>query len=97
MDFEILKPLLIYKFDAEEMHRQDDYIEIIMSDANLMGSIYGKMDDALFQTNDMAERERITIALSYVQKNDRNSSYRMRNTAAGYSRKTNVVGNENYF
>jgi hypothetical protein len=97
LDFEILKPLLIYKFDAEEMHRQDDYIEIIMSDANLMGSIYGKMDDALFQTNDMAERERITIALSYVQKNDRNSSYRMRNTAAGYSRKTNVVGNENYF
>ena len=44
LDYEILKPLLIYKYDAEEMHRQDDYIELIMSDANLLGSIYGKMD-----------------------------------------------------
>jgi hypothetical protein len=69
LDFEILKPLLIYKFDIEEMHRQDDYVEIIMSDANLLGSIYGKMDEDLLQLGDEAERERITIALSYVQEN----------------------------
>jgi hypothetical protein len=84
LDYEILKPLLIYKFDAEEMNRQDDYIEIIMSDANLLGSIYGKMDEDLLQSGDEAERERIAIALSYVQDN-KNTSYRMRNTAAGYS------------
>jgi hypothetical protein len=47
---------LIYKYDIEEMHRQDDYIEIIMSDANLLGSVYGKMDDNLFEEGDEAER-----------------------------------------
>jgi hypothetical protein len=66
LDYEILKPLLIYKFDAEEMNRQDDYIELIMSDANLLGSVYGKMDGQMLQSNDEAERERIAMALSYV-------------------------------
>ena len=59
LDYEILKPLLIYKFNAEEMHRQDDYIELIMSDANLLGSIYGKLDEDLLQSGDQAEKERI--------------------------------------
>jgi hypothetical protein len=65
LDYEILKPLLIYKYDAEKMHREDEYIELIMSDANMMGSIYGKMDEELLLSGDKAER--IAIALSYVQ------------------------------
>lgn len=84
LDYEILKPLLIYKFDAEEMNRQDDYIEIIMSDANLLGSIYGKMDESMLKIDDNAG-DRIAIALSYVQEANKNESYRMRNTAAGFS------------
>ena len=50
------------------MHREDDYIELIMSDANLLGSVYGKMDyDLLAPGDEAAEQERIAIALSYVQ------------------------------
>ena len=41
LDYEILRPLLIYKYEREEMHRQDDFIEMMMSDGNLLGSIYG--------------------------------------------------------
>ena len=67
LDFEILKPLLIYKYDAEQMNRQDDYIEIIMSDANLLGSVYGKMDESMLRGTENAEQNRIAMALSYVQ------------------------------
>ena len=49
LDYEILKPLLIYKYDAEQMNREDEYIEIIMSDANLLGSVYGKMDESMLK------------------------------------------------
>lgn len=83
LDYEILKPLLIYKFDAEEMHRQDDFVEIIMSDANLLGSIYGKIDDNLMAADEEAEYQRITMAMSYIQEHKRTPSYRMRNTAVG--------------
>ena len=44
LDYEILKPMLIYKYDREEMHRQDDFLEMIDQDKNLLGSIYGKID-----------------------------------------------------
>lgn len=45
MDYEILKPILIYKFDIKEMDRQDNFVEAMMSDANIIGSLYGKMDE----------------------------------------------------
>ena len=44
LDYEILRPLLIFRYEREEMHRQDDFIEMMMSDGNLLGSIYGKLD-----------------------------------------------------
>ncbi len=44
LDYEILRPLLIYRYEREEMHRQDDFIEMMMSDRNLLGSIYGNME-----------------------------------------------------
>ena len=44
LDYEILRPLLIYKYEREEMHRQDDLVEMMMSDQNLLGSVYGKID-----------------------------------------------------
>jgi len=44
LDYEILKPLLIYKYEYEEMHKQDDYVEFMMSDNNMMGSVYSQMN-----------------------------------------------------
>lgn len=41
LDFEILKPLLIYKFDREKMNKEDQFADIMMSDANMLGSVYG--------------------------------------------------------
>jgi hypothetical protein len=32
LDYEILRPLLIFRYEREEMHRQDDFIEMMMSD-----------------------------------------------------------------
>jgi hypothetical protein len=47
LDYEILRPLLIFRYEREEMHRQDDFIEMMMSDGNLLGSIYGNMDQSM--------------------------------------------------
>lgn len=47
LDYEILKPLLIYKYEREEMHRQDDLHEMMEADKNLIGSIYGKIDNEM--------------------------------------------------
>lgn len=44
LDYEILRPLLIFKYEREEMHRQDDFIDMIMGDGDLLGSIYGQME-----------------------------------------------------
>jgi len=44
LDEEILRPLLIYKYDEEEMWYQDEQVELMQSDVNFIGSIYGKMD-----------------------------------------------------
>lgn len=47
LDYEIIKPLLIYKFEEkrEELQREDEYVELMMSEGNLMGSIYASMDE----------------------------------------------------
>lgn len=64
LDYEILRPLLIYKYDREEMHRQDQFIDIMLSDANLLGSVYGKMDFELLQSNDESMvYDRVSIAI----------------------------------
>ena len=44
LDYEILRPLLIFRYEREEMHRQDDFIDMIMGDGDLLGSIYGHME-----------------------------------------------------
>ena len=44
LDYEILRPLLIYKYNKEEMHRQDEFVDMMKNDANLVGSVYGKLD-----------------------------------------------------
>lgn len=36
LDYEILRPLLIYNYQREEMHRQDDLLELIRKDENLL-------------------------------------------------------------
>lgn len=45
LDFEILKPILIYNYNREKMDREDRFVEAMISDANMLGSVYGKMDD----------------------------------------------------
>lgn len=49
LDYEILRPLLIYNYERDEMHRQDDYIELLIQDVNVLGSVYGKVDPNLLQ------------------------------------------------
>ena len=51
LDYEILRPLLIYRYEREEMHRQDDFIEMMMSDNQLLGSIYGNMDQSILSAS----------------------------------------------
>lgn len=43
LDIEILRPLLIYKYQREKMERQDEFVELMLS--NVMGSIYDKIED----------------------------------------------------
>jgi hypothetical protein len=37
LDYEILRPLLIHNYVREVMHRQDDYVEMIINDGNILG------------------------------------------------------------
>jgi hypothetical protein len=37
LDYEILRPLLIFEYSREKMHTQDDHVEMIINDANIMG------------------------------------------------------------
>lgn len=45
LDYEILRPILIYKYEKEKMHREDELQEMIQNDQNLIGSIYGQIDN----------------------------------------------------
>lgn len=62
LDFEILKPILIYNYNREVMDREDKFVEAMMSDANLLGSVYGKLDDDLLENG--MNQERVAIAIS---------------------------------
>jgi hypothetical protein len=53
LDYEILRPLFIYKYERDEMHRQDDLIEMMIEDQNMIGSIYGKLDHGEFMVDDV--------------------------------------------
>lgn len=62
LDFEILKPILIYNYNREVMDREDRFVDAMMSDANLLGSVYGKLDDDLLENG--MNQERVAIAIS---------------------------------
>ena len=96
LDYEILRPLLIYKYEREEMHRQDDFLEMMMSDQNLLGSVYAKIDHNQIRRNsqlgsnmELSHREmqvaRVSQAVQHIsmqilEKSDTNSKSR-RNTS----------------
>lgn len=40
-DYEIMRPLLIYKYDREEMHKQDEVVEMMLNDGNMVGDAFG--------------------------------------------------------
>ena len=64
LDTEILKPLLIYKYNRQQMHMEDDFLEYLMNDENILGSIYGKMDPEVLKVAD--DKERVTMAMSRI-------------------------------
>ena len=37
LDYEILRPLLIYNYQRDEMHRQAEVLDMIMQDVNIIG------------------------------------------------------------
>ena len=41
LDYEILRHIFIYKYDRDQMHRQDQLLELQRRDANLINEIYG--------------------------------------------------------
>jgi len=44
LDYEIIRPLLIYNYDRELMHKQDDYVEMMLNDGNMIADAFGKID-----------------------------------------------------
>lgn len=44
LDYEIIRPLLIHNYDREVMHKQDDYVEMMLNDVNMIGDAFGKME-----------------------------------------------------
>jgi hypothetical protein len=48
LDYEILRPLLIHNYTREVMHRQDDFVEMVINDGNvlhnIMDRVYGRVD-----------------------------------------------------
>ena len=68
LDFEILKPLLIYKYDRQKMHQEDDFVEYMMNDGNILGSIYGQIDPEVLQQED---DKRVTATLSKMIEHNR--------------------------
>lgn len=43
-DYEIMRPILIYNYDREVMHKQDDYVEMMLNDVNMIGDAFGNME-----------------------------------------------------
>ena len=68
LDYEILRPLLIYNYERDEMHRQDDYIELLIQDVNMLGSVYGKVDPNLLQkSNDGDDKAFLRVSQAVHQ------------------------------
>lgn len=44
LDYDILRPLLIKDYQREQMHRQDDFVEMMINDGNILGNVYGQLD-----------------------------------------------------
>lgn len=43
-DYEIMRPLLIHKYDRDEMHKQDEVVEMMLNDGNMVGDAFGQLD-----------------------------------------------------
>lgn len=69
LDYEILRPLLIHNYVREVMHRQDDYVEMIINDGNILGQVYGQLDFRI-QESETQEvlLDRVTQAVQEVAK-----------------------------
>lgn len=51
LDAEIIRPLLIYKYQREEMHRQDDLHELVRQNHHLIGSAHPGRPEVLARLN----------------------------------------------
>ena len=68
LDYEIIKPLLVYKYDYKKMEREDEYVHLIMTDTNLFGSVYDDMEmEVIEDNNEEAMRERVQSVMQKLQ------------------------------
>lgn len=68
LDYEIIKPLLVYKYDYKKMEREDEYVDLIMTDTNLLGSVYDDMEmEVIEDNNEEAMRERVQSVMQKLQ------------------------------
>ena len=69
LDKEILRPLCIYKYNYEKMHRQDDYIDLIQNEREAMVEIYKELAQSQDQRGEELElSERIPKAVVSLAK-----------------------------
>ena len=73
LDYEILRPLLIHNYTREVMHRQDDFVEMVINDGNvlhnIMDRVYGHVDFSI-QESETQEvlLDRVAWAVAEVAK-----------------------------
>ena len=68
LDYEILRPLLIYKYDREEMHKQDEVVEMMLNDGNMVGDAFGQLELADTQMDDTDKDEMIFRVSTIINK-----------------------------
>ena len=74
LDYEILRPLLIYKYDKEKFHQQDQFMDIVNNDKDLLQEAYSRinlkemMKASMVMDNEQNQMERITKVVSQLTK-----------------------------
>lgn len=79
LDYEIIRPMLIYNYEREEMHRQAEVLDMIMNDVNIIGQVYGKVEPHILdKSHNEDERAQMRISQAIMslhhEKNMRRSS-----------------------
>lgn len=79
LDHEILRPILIYKYNPESLERQEQYVELMQNDKDAMFKVYGALQESkqsVLGTSKMTVTDRVTQAVVALSKD-----VKQRNTA----------------